>query len=804
MPGRGAAESVSGAGPVFAMTGPVSAPASDREPGVERAGKAVSDADAGSGMPARPEGPARQLLPSGDMRLEGETMERRWAVWLTPSQAAGARLELGFRNAVFVAPETSSLAVSVNGAEVLSSRIDAVEDMRTVSAEIPPGRLQPGWNLFEMRMQARHRTDCGAEAAYALWTEIDAAASRLVFERPDAARLARLDEIRAIGSGPDGRSRVAIFAPSLEAVETGDQILDLAQSVALMARRDGLDFDVDRRLNEAFARADLKIVMAAAGDLGPLLEVMPEEVRFAPLARFIEDPEIGSVLLISGPDRPSLDRAIAEISELARAQAPAAALPTAAWSAPDVPILGSGQAVGLAALGLMTAESSAMRTTFDFRVAMPADFYAPAFGAALMHLDGAISEDVLPESSIKVYVNGVIAGAMPLRGQAGTVFRDMRIRLAMQSFRPGINDIRIEAVMPGSGALACRSGHVSSDRPRFTLLDSTRFEMPVFARAFRAPNLTALAGMAWPYAGAPQDIPVIMDVAGPEIYSAAATFLGRLAAGSGSLLPVRIQTSGTPIPDRDAIFIGPASEIPVEALTRVGFDAEDMAQWSGPRLPDRSAASADTAASPSVLAEPGVDTRTLGLLPGGASRSPAPPAASRTTGEWAKLRAAQEEGPHPASLWSRVGARLQNLADLASLGADRAPRDKNDMRPDAGTAMALAQGFGPGPHTVWTVLTAPDRTSLKRGVSDLVGDAVWTGLPTDAVFLDAEGAVVRAVDGPQVLVASRAWSPGNFRLILARRLSADSLFFAFCLIAVCLLLGAVTGRLLAGLGRRSG
>ena len=157
---------------------------------------------------------SRSIVPNRLFQLLGEDARRSVNVYLTGAQAAAkATLELGYLNAVVVAPEASTLAVIINGTSVLAQPIASSATDGRLHAEIPPGILRAGANTIEFDASQRHRTDCSVQSTYELWTQIDPTATQLRFEGTGLGQIAQLSEIAAVGFDPTGITSIRFVAP---------------------------------------------------------------------------------------------------------------------------------------------------------------------------------------------------------------------------------------------------------------------------------------------------------------------------------------------------------------------------------------------------------------------------------------------------------------------------------------------------------------------------------------------------------------------------------------------------------------
>lgn len=686
--------------------------------------------------PAAPRGGAlarRHLLPVERLRMVGENAARSWQVWLTEAEATEAKLHLGYRSALLIAPEASRLRISVNGKALADYPIKAPERLAELSAAIPAGLLKPGPNVFTIETEQRHRTDCTEASTYDLWTEIDAGRTFLSFPGAGARRLSELGDIRAVGVGPQAGTRVAILAPGLAGAgalqdRTRAQALDIAQALALATAMPNTSFSVSDRADEAFRAAELKVVIGDASVVGG---------RGA--GAFVQSPAFGPVLVLDG--------APAETARIAALAAPEeGALPTAAWRLPDAPMIQGPARLTLASLGAPTREFSGRRATVEFQIALPADFYAGAYGEARLLLDAAYSAAVEPGSRIDVYVNDSLASTLPIASAGGGILRRMPLDVTMRHLRPGANLIRIEGVMKTAADAACLPGTAAATEPRFALFGTSEFAMPAFARVGQIPNLAAAAGRGFPFAGSSEPVEVVL--AGPDSLSAAATVLGKLAQSAGSPLALRLLGSVAEIGAGEAIVLGAAPGIAPEIFAQVGVDPAGLLAWQ----------------------ETPADA--------------APPAPEPSLDSW---RGAV-----------RRGAWLQPIEAVAQgLGESPSPR----VAPGTGASFLLAQGPGAGGSL--TLVTAPNPRLLTEGAAEATRQTRWAEIGGRASALDARSGAVTVTPATETeFVATQRAGFANLRLIGANWMSSNTLVFAAVFAFACTLFGLVTTGLLAKLGRR--
>ena len=236
-------------------------------------------------------------------------------------------------------------------------------------------------------------------------------------------------------------------------------------------------------------------------------------------------------------------------------------------------------AVCLFAAGAEDRGFSGRRFRTDFTIGVPSDFYAASYGEAVILLDAAYSSAVLPGSHIDIYVNDSIASTVPITSSGGGLLRHLPINVTMRHFRPGVNTIAIEAILSTESDKVCAPWRNRHGRARFALFDTSEFHMPDFARVGQLPNLAATAGTGAPYNRTPDPVPLFLDRIDTNTLSAAATFLGRLAASAGHPLPVETVASPALIGNRSAIFIGSLSQMPPAVFTQMNISEASRNTW---------------------------------------------------------------------------------------------------------------------------------------------------------------------------------------------------------------------------------
>lgn len=754
--------------PLFPEGGTVAEPPTGQEPGASPSDGAPPVASLAPGVPASDAEQNRYLIPFEKLVFPGEISERTWSVYLTPEQAASAAsFNLGYQNAIIVAPETSRLRVVVNGATLADLPIQSPSGVAEKSIPVPAGLLKAGFNQFTFGATQRHRTDCGIPSTYELWTEVDQSRTFLSFADPKAGSLRRLDDIRAIGVGPTARTTIRIVAPAADQRTITAPLIRLSEGLAILANMPNQSISIAREVAPDRVPGEMTVVVGTASELQDVLAVVPAGGKVAPVAIFTDDARTGpSTLVITGPSWESLPAAIESVvSPTDRpVKVSRAALSTRTWRSPDTPLFTSGGRMKFSELGGRTQEFSGQRFNTDFAVGITSDFYAESYGQATILLDAAYSEEVLPGSHIDIYVNGNIAATVPVTAPGGEILRHQPIHFTLRHFRPGANIVGIEAVLLTKADAICAPGAAGNDAARFAIFDTSEFVMPQFARVGQRPNLAGLAGTGFPYGRQENPIPLVIENSQSDTLSAAATFMARISTAAGRPVPVDLTATVETVGNRDALFFGQASQLSSSALSTLKIAEAVRTEWG-----TAGASGVDTAANTDAVFTEWRD---------------------RLSGRgWQGQISVLED-------W------LTRKFDISFDAIRLTPRADSIFMPPPDSTLLVGQSGGPDDKGTWTLVTATTPQELELGVRALTEQANWDQLGGRiTMFSGGSGKIDQVPISRFTFVPTQPASFTNYRLILANWLSANILAYSVLLAIACAVLGLVTAGMLQALGR---
>lgn len=742
----------------------------------------------------------RPLLPFESIRLDGETDSRSWTFHLTPDEAASSvSISVGYQNAVVVMPEASRLRAIINGETVVNIPISSSQTIQRVVIPIRSGLLRGGQNIIRLEASQRHRTDCTVRATYELWTDVDAASTKLVFAEGSTKTLRSIEDLPAVGADAKGVTMIRVVAPKVYRPEIRDRLLRLVQMVALRGRYAHPVIQVMELDSGPTPIGTIKVVMGIASELHGVVAALPDAAALQPLAIMMQDTTSSPpFLVVTGPNWSDLDTAINIVGApaLNNRDMERTSVDTASWHWPEIPTALGKRSIRFADLGVPTQEFSGRRFRARFAINLPSDFYATDYGEASLVLDAAHTSAVKPGSHFDIYVNGRISTTTTITSR-GSVFRRHLIRVPMRQFKAGINHISLEAVLLTDSDERCAPGETLSETNRFVLFDSTSLDIPNYGRIGRQPDLAVMSTGGFPYGDL--SATVVLTRPDPLNYAASGTLLARMARDSGA--PVRAQFSNAATAgDQSVIFIGTIDQLPPGLLGRVKVSDNLRTIWQSTPPPSRfnlpEVAGARTESS----------NRLIGNAGNGSS-------AGRMTLDQGDLNSTDEVRRRWTETLQRRGIIQQTFESvrdwmeqtfnlsLASLNLD--DRSSFPYEPPQRSTLLVAQNRAVGTGT-WTVVTARTEEALASEMARLTAPVLWSQVSGQAVALEPTEAKldIRPIDDAS-FVQTQPFSLFNLRLVAANWMSINILYYAVLMVAFCILLGAATYLLLNRLGRRS-
>lgn len=725
---------------------------------------------------------------AGRLQLATESARRNASFSVPrPRRVSAATLVTRFRNAADVLPARSRLELRVNGETVARLRLAAVTGQAEVAVDIPPSLLRADGNRLTVAVRQAHRVACTLDGTYDLWTELDAAATRLELVYDEAVPAMSAGNmnlwlrsaafagrpVRFLMPGPLD-SAPALTRAAYAAQGLGARNPVFQRTIRVRPLPGAESFGGRRAVPEArFGGLDipamdrgLYVLLGTRDQLAPLLG--------RELARRIGGAHVGlhrlggdpgkAALVISGPGEREVLRAARGFAGLGGALGADRLAPVPAATRDDKP-LEPGRTYSFGELGFPGGGFNGLRYTRDLTFQLPDDLFPRHQQEAAITLGYAYGADLGPGAEMVMRINEKTVAAFDLDDPDGKRVTEHRIRLPLTRFRPGRNTLSFEAKLPRGEDAPCPNvlagGASGGDGggPRFALQADSSLRFSDFSRLYGMPNLRLLNSSGYPYT-APRDKPVDLYVASPEPgpVGAALTLVSRIRARSGGGFEVEAGYRFPELSSRDVLMVGSVPRLDTAAFENAPLDRARLRDiLVPPRAVDDAAPSAGAAPERSSVDEASVNDR--GLLARG------------------------------LDALTRTSARARESARRVRL-------------PFAPSGAILQYQSPQAPGKTWTVASAASPPALGTISTGLAAPALWHALDGQMLFFDARAENTGAVAAEDpYYITSGDLDAATLMLVAGNWFSEGIVLLIALVLVTCLLFGSLTFNLLGHVGR---
>ena len=600
-------------------------------------------------------------------RLTGESAQERFILFL-PDTPGATELELALRSGIDTLPDRSSLRVAVNGVDLGQTRPASFDEFATARFDVPEGVLRPGPNLVEVSARHTHRIACGADASFALWTEIDLRRSGVTMAS-DRFALGPEGFIAAIAAQTARGAPVTFHRPDPE-----ESMVDVAPFIARAAI--ALGGTPPEIVSAPYWRAEGEVAQLARVTAFPPGEG-PEMPRF----RRGGD---GSIVLL-------LDQSHDYDDVLGTLFPSASVMPN---RGPAMLRPGAPRALSDLGVSRLQGQGRYQQLTVDF--ALPWDWMLLASQRARLDLDYRFAADLPEGALLLVKINGTTVRLLPLDRDGGQALPTLPITFAARLLHPGINRLEFEALIPGDPPdMACPplDGAILevSAGSRLFVPDAPDMVQPSIDRALAsvAPRNVALSDRA-----AEQLPPGLV----PQI---AAALL--VAPEETRLIDTAARLRVGILSDLDEM----QTQLPRTAV-RALFQAMGLGAFRSDAAPSEATPWETVSGSRGVLGRLGLTE--LAALPGrardtlvGLVRGETPPLEEWLADKDAQIALLQPDMQHPEDVWMILSPSIDPTLAATALAASRVSHDG-----PRGQVAVYSEGRG------WASWTAPDRPLTLR------------------------------------------------------------------------------------------
>ncbi|WP_299815927.1 cellulose biosynthesis cyclic di-GMP-binding regulatory protein BcsB [uncultured Roseibium sp.] len=705
----------------------------------------------------RPMAIRRLSATTDQLRLEGEMAERTMAIYAPRDEVLKYRkLQVDYLTAVSAAPESSNLAVFVNGQVIGAIELKAGEQNTLRSFDLPPGLLVEGFNEIRFLAQHRHRVDCTIPATYELWTALNPANTGLVFDPGPGSQpqvLSDLDILRSIPTNENGATNIQLVQIGSTAIGNIDRALAVAQSIAVFGKYLNPDVRIQGRPGTG---AGLDIILGTRSELSQAGYVIGSSRSDIPGLALVRTPVTGRIaLIISADNRLALDQTIETLaSRLAALPVTGSRAGVAAFANKFGRKVDTGRAITLSQLGVTSKRFDGRLLHQDFSLNLPNDFFVGDYGKATLGLNVDALGDLSKANKLQVFANGAALASADLT-RTGISSRNP-LNIPLGGFSPGYNEVRIEVSALTDGDAVCNvAEQVSGDR-LYLSAENSAIEFDTFARMRVTPNVAVKNLLA----SAPSDTrPTLVQVPAddPASLETAVQLVVASAALNQEVRPVSLVLSSAPVGTRPGLIVAP-----VDRLSGAAKEAYLETINQGRR-----------ARSGGITGLLGLDAISEG-----------------DDSLWADVRR------YAGSLWRGMGFRLSpganpgqefHLEQQDVLFAQRT----TGLSPDERWVAFMG---APVKQDAWTVVTGLGSEDIKTGVSALLEKNRLSWLNGDtSLYKASTGQVVseRFSEPNYFATVANPSDWRNTRLVVAGVISHNMLSFVLFMAAFCVSLGFV-------------
>lgn len=404
--------------------------------------------------------------PAGSaIRFDGERRNLQFALFVPRPEEVTA-LRVATLSSIFVLPERSRYRVYVNDTFVGEARLDNFAEPGAVDFPLGPATLLPGQNNVRVELIQYHRHSCGPEASFALWSDIDLAASGAVLTSAAAY------------SGTDG------FLMGLAGAAATGTGIEIRGAEMLGDYRDIWVAQITQRISAAlggdpipFRFTDYWGVQGAARSASRVT-FLPSNVNRLSFRTAGDGAQVMVVEFVPGEPPHALPEFETMLPRVAERAQP--------------PLIDTQRPVAFSEFGFRTTDVYDRYARIDQRFRLPDDYIVLTNDKAEIKLDYIYVPDLPAEAMLLVHINNQNIRLLPLRGEGGQLIEQFPVRFEARHLRAGINTVSFEVLVPGSPPdMPC----ATAETPVLAIGQSSTIEVPYSPSMFLPDMHVAFSGL---------------------------------------------------------------------------------------------------------------------------------------------------------------------------------------------------------------------------------------------------------------------------------------------------------------------
>jgi cellulose synthase operon protein B len=520
-------------------------------------------------LPVKPKTVASLNLELPLRRLIGRetspAFTRSWSVdWPVSHRLKVARVQLRLVYAVsgFSTPVPGVITIGLNRTVVGQVAINPDQPFNLAELDLPVASVLPGQNRLEFLLSVASQPGVRAPGQTEPFLQIDATQSVLKVEGDLRSLDPKLVELRdLVRNAPEAPYSFHIAIPATEkafddtALQAGALV---TQAIAVNLRDQPFLVSHSARLR----RGVDNIVVGESAQIDPFREavgIAASDDAFIAIRPLPGDPT-HFLLLVGGPKPADVLRAA---GALARAEfgLPATQvvrvgnLPRGVMPAgQDQRLVIPGTTVSLGALGMEAVTLAEEQDKVTLPFFLPGDFQSQARDTAHLRVDLAQASPQSSSNAIKVYVNGLFAGALTENETMPETLSSRAINTPASLLKPGQNEIVLQLSENGGAAQSFP----------LTLLTTSSLAIPASVGGVELPDLKRFSQALYPFPATPDggDLGVQLTDGDPRSVDATWTLLGRMAQIAGGVLSEATLSFNAIPDDKNLVVIGLFPQIP--------------------------------------------------------------------------------------------------------------------------------------------------------------------------------------------------------------------------------------------------
>jgi len=741
-----------------------------------------------------------------DSRLVGEAASREFPIFLTAGEAARmAKLQLAYRNAISVMPETFRLIVRVNDVVIGETAVPNSNQPAVLNVGVPLGVLQAGFNSVRISIRQTHRVDCSINSTYELWTQLLPEQSALHFAGA-SGEIRTPRELAAVNPGRDGTTLIRVR--QLGASEPTD--LNQASRAVQAAVMFGNFFYPRVELtSESKSESGLDVVVGTSSNIMHATGLTVSGK--GPRHHVQHNTQSGAVtLLVTGDTVAEVNSALDALLQQAQETKPQGAAAglralrnISGWKAEG------GETMTLADLGLETEPFRGRFQRQTIRLQMPADLLAADYDRVTVSADAVYAAGLLPTSKMVIRVNGTAIADASMGATAGAILSKRSFFLPISTFKPGLNTIDFEAETRTSADEKCSLEALVDNRERYLLSGTSQVTVPPMGRVGALPNISSVIPGGLSQLSKAGDLTVFVPKARHEAIETALTALAKMATVSRHETKAHFAFDMVPTGTAHVLALGAYDDMPEAILRESGLDVEKVRRaWRQPA----------SRLSEMMAVQPRVQVASIGKSIDLSLNDPTERTSVENTGSLSAvvpsvatsqpsglLKVFDNDGSH--WLHRYVETAKEAISKLTSGTVNRASLLEVGKRADLplteastliiaqgakadGLGGSLQSGLLPNVSSV-TVFLAPSPEHLSHAVTEVLSGSLWQQFVGDAAVYNAkDGSISTRVSEQILLVPTEALSLQNVRLIAAGWLSHNVAVYLAVLLGLFILMTA--------------